>query len=345
MIAGLVAPLARAIPSLAGDRTAVPLGDMHSHLFFVGPRPADTQPLGRNMRAGGAALVAWALVADQPWLTIAPGGFKQDGTPSATVAVKWLHEELTRITAHVKEQDLKIVREGADIDRALAGDPHVVLSAEGASFADEDVAEIKTAYDLGIRQIQLVHYVRNPIADFQTEPPHHKGLSDYGKTVLAECNRLGILVDLAHCTDACVRDALEIAKAPVVWSHSSVTREGTPNWKLPVWQARQLRFETAKAIADKGGVIGLWALGSDVGKTPQSYAKRIAEMADWLGEDHVAFGTDMNALAKPAIASYSDLRKAVQDLEQLQPASGHVRKIAIGNYARVLAAAFAARTA
>lgn len=345
LIAGLAAPLAHAVPALAGDRMSVPLGDMHSHLFFVGPRPAGTQPLGKNMRAGGATLVAWSLVADQPWLTIAEGGFKQQGTPKAKDAVKWLHEELARITGHIADEKLAIVRTAADIDEALAGEPHVVLATEGANFADESLAEIETAYDLGIRQIQLVHYVQNPIADFQTEPPRYKGLTDYGKKVLLECNRLGILVDLAHCTDAAVADALAIAEAPLVWSHSSVVRDRTPSWKLPVWQARQLKLETAKAIADKGGVVGLWALGADVGKSVDAYAERIAEMADWLGEDHVAFGTDMNALSKPAVASFSDLRRVVENLERRKLSAERVKKIAIGNYSRVLKAAFSSRKA
>jgi microsomal dipeptidase-like Zn-dependent dipeptidase len=68
-------------------------------------------------------------------------------------------------------------------------------------------------------------------------------------------------------------------------------------------------------------------------------------MADWLGEDHVAFGTDMNALSKPAIASFSDLRRVVESLEKRKLSADRVRKIAIGNYSRVLRSAFAAREA
>ena len=176
-------------------------------------------------------------------------------------------------------------------------------------------ASSQAAYDAGIRAVQLVHYVRNPIGDFQTEKPEHKGLTDFGKKVVAECNRLGILVDLAHCTNETVADALAVSKVPVIWSHSSVTRDRTPDWSMPVWQARQLSLKGAKAIADKGGVVGLWALGADVGKTPESYAARLLEMADWLGEDHVAFGTDMNALSNPAISSYADLARVVRILE------------------------------
>ena len=90
-----------------------------------------------------------------------------------------------------------------------------------------------------------------------------------------------------------------------------------------------------KQIAAKGGVVGLWGLRSDVGATPESYGDRIIEMAGWLGDDHVGFGTDMNAVANSPVASYRDLRRVVRYLER-KIAADRVRKIAIGNYARVL---------
>ncbi len=342
VVAGLAAPFARAGSAFAGE--PIYIGDMHAHLFFVGPRPASKQPLGRSMAGGGATLATWSLVGDQPWLTIGGGGFKQKGSPKSGEASAWLREELARVKQHIAEQNLKIVLGASDVDAAVKGEPRVVLAVEGATFLDDGIGELRAAYDAGIRLVQLVHYIRNPIGDFQTEKPEHKGLTDFGKTVVAECNRLGILVDLAHSTSETVTDALAAAKAPVIWSHSSVTRDRTPDWSMPVWQARQLSLEGAKAIADRGGVVGLWALGADVGKTADSYARRLIEMADWLGEDHVAFGTDMNALSNPAISSYADLARVVRILEQRKIPEARIRKLAIENYARVLKAAFAART-
>jgi membrane dipeptidase len=343
VLACLAAPFAFSSRALAEG--SIYIGDMHFHLFFVGPRPASTQPLGASMAAGNATLVSWSLVGDQPWLVPGGGGFKQKGTPKDDEARTWLRDELKRVIAHIAEQNLRIVKTTSDIERALGGYPHVVLSVEGATFADNDLASLQEAYDLGVRQVQLVHYIRNPLGDFQTSPPEHNGLTAYGKQVLLECNRLGILVDLAHCTDAVVTDALAITKAPLIWSHSSVARDRTPTWTMPVWQARQLKLDSAKAIAARGGVVGLWALGADVGNSVESYAERIREMADMLGPDHVGFGTDMNALSKPAIKSFADLRRVVDRLQSEGVPRAHVEKIAIGNYARVLRAAFEARQA
>ena len=252
---------------------------------------------------------------------------------------------MDRVKAHLSDQGLKIVLTPADVDRAVQGEPHVVLAVEGASFVDGDLGALQAAYDLGVRHMQLVHYIRNPIGDFQTEQPQHQGLTEFGEGVVKECNRLGMLVDLAHSTSAAVQHALTVSKAPVVWSHSSVTRTRKPNWKLPVWQARQLSLADAGAIAAAGGVVGLWPMPSDVGRTPEAYAERLAELADWLGEDHAGFGTDMNAIANPAIASYADLQAVVRHWRQRRMSEARIRKLAIENYARVLKQALGTREA
>lgn len=340
---GLAWPLAFAGGALAKD--PIFIGDMHFHLLFMGPKPAGSNPLAPNLAGGKATLVAWSLVGDLPWMGVTPRGFKQKSVPKPGEAVTWFQAELARVKAHIAEQNLKIVRGPEDVDLALKGDPHVVLAVEGASFLDDDLSQLQAAYDLGIRHIQLVHYIRNTIGDFQTERPEHGGLTDQGRKVVQECNRLGILVDLAHSTPDAVTQALAISKAPMVWSHSSVTRTRRPQWMMSVTQARQLSLDGAKAIAAQGGVVGLWALRSDVGQTPEAYADRLSEMADWLGEDHAAFGTDMNGLAVPLFTGYSDLRRVVDYWEQRRMSESRIRKLAIENYARVLKQALASRQA
>ena len=309
LAAGLSWPLFPGASALAKE--PIFIADMHSHLFFFGAHAASANPLARSMAAGGATLVAWSLVGDLLWLRPTAQGLKQKGAPKPGAAKEWLEQELARVKQHIAEQGLKIVRTPEDVDRALKGEPHVVLAIEGASSFDDGAGQIKAAYDQGVRHVQLVHYIKNTIGDFQTEKPTHNGLSAFGRSAVEECNRLGMLIDLAHCTGDAVTQALALSKAPMVWSHSSVTPTGKPHWSMPTGKARQLTLEQAKAIAGKGGVVGLWALRSDVGGTPETYADRLSEMADWLGEDHVAFGTDMNALAGPAIADYVGLRRVV----------------------------------
>jgi membrane dipeptidase len=332
----------RAPPAVAAE--PVPIADMHFHLFFMGPRPASTQPLAPNMAAGRATLVSWSLVGDVPWLTPGAGTFRQKGTPKPGEAPKWLREEMSRVQGHLAGQKLAQVRVPADVRKAAAGTPHVVLSVEGATFADDGLSQLQAAYDLGIRHLQLVHFIDNRIGDFQTEPPKHGGLTGYGREVVAECNRLGILIDLAHCTEQTVEQVLAETKQPVVWSHSSLQRSWF-NFSSAAWRKRTLHTTTARAIAAGGGVVGLWALGSDVGTTIESYTDRILEIADIIGEAHVAFGTDMNALSQPAIRNFSDLRRVVDLMQKRGVDAPRVRKIAIENYARVLSTAMQGRTA
>jgi membrane dipeptidase len=343
LLAGLAAPFALSRFSFAGDE--IYLADMHFHLFFFGNNTPKTKPLAGTMAAGNVKLLAWSLVGDVPWIRPSPQGLKQTGEPKPGEALDWFEKDIARIKAHLTEQNLSIVLTPDDVDSALKGQPHVVLAVEGASFVDADPGQIKRAYDLGVRHFQLVHYIKNPLSDFQTEKPEHDGLTDLGKEVVQECNRLGILVDLAHCSPDAVTQALEVSKVPVVWSHSSVTRKGKPDWSMPAWKARQLSLEGAKAIADKGGVVGLWAMRSDVGGGVEAYAARLAEMADWLGEDHVGFGTDTNAIVNPAIANYADLRQVVLLWQERGMNHDRIRKIAIENYARLLRQAMGARQA
>ncbi len=337
ILGGAAAAAAPLAASFAGDSwtSSIPIGDMHAHLFFsIGQNPASRRPMGKLMGDGNATLVSWSLVGDMPWIRPTPQGLRQKGAAKSGESTKWFKAELARVKAHAKEQKLKIVTRPADIERAVGGEPHVVLSVEGASFIDDGIEGVAMAHEAGIRHIQLVHFVRNTIGDFQTEPPEHGGLTELGRKVVAECNRLGILVDLAHCTSAAVKQALAVSSAPMVWSHSSIAKSGA-RARRGGWQVRQLSLEDAKAIAAKGGVVGLWGLRSDVGGTIEAYGDRVLEMAKWIGDDHVAFGSDMNAVANSPVASYADMRRVVRYLQR-KTDSARVRKIAIENYARVL---------
>jgi len=342
--AGFAWPLAWA--KRASAQRPILIGDMHAHFFFDAQGKLRQAPVAGNMAAGGATLVAWSLVGDLLWVGPGPRSYVQTSVPKAGDTLGFFQRELARIKKQIAEQGLKIVREPGDVDRALGGEPHIVLAVEGASFVEDDPARLQMAYDLGVRHIQLVHYIQNALGDYQTVQPEHKGLSDLGRKVVQECNRLGILVDLAHSSSEAVTQALAISKVPMVWSHSSVTNTRQPHWSMVGWQARQLTVDGARAIARKGGVVGLWALRIDVGATIGGYADRLSQMADWLGDDHVAFGTDMNGLGPHAmISSYADVRRVVEHWQRQRVSEGRIRKLAIGNYARVLRRALEARAA
>jgi membrane dipeptidase len=337
-----------ALPRAGLAAAPVYLADMHYHLFFGGTFPAATHPLGPDMAAGSATLVAWALVTDMPWMGSVAERYRQKKKPAPGEAYGWFQRELGRIKAHVAVQKLKIVRTAADVDAATNGDPHVVLSTEGSYFLDDDLSRLAAAYEQGIRHLQLVHYLENSVGDYQTERPVYEGLTEFGQRVVAECNRLGILIDLAHCTEQAVMQALAISKAPMVWSHSSIATRGHPHWSMMLWKARQLTLATARQIALSGGVIGLWAFREDVGPSASSYAARLAEMADQLGEDHVGIGSDLHGLGpakEQAVSGFGDMRDMIAYWRKTRMTETRIRKIAIANYARVLKEALRLRRA
>jgi membrane dipeptidase len=339
-IAGaLSAPILFTRHSLA--QSPVFIGDMHAHSFFADSK-YHFRPLAKAMSAASATLVAWSLVGDLLWFDVKI--YKQKSVPKPGEAFGWFQRELGRVKAHISEQKLKTVRSAQDVELALRGDPHVILSIEGANFIEDNVGRVKAAYDLGIRQLQFVHYTYNSLGDIQTVPDKHGGLSETGKRVVGECNRLGILIDLAHCTEATTRAALAASRVPVIWSHGSVTKAPRTGVAAQVWRRRQLSLELAKEIAGKGGVVGLWALMQDVGKTMEGYAERMLELAEWLGEDHVAFGTDVNGLGPYGVVKeFADLKPVIAYWRRKGVSEARITKLAIGNYARVLKAALDAR--
>lgn len=301
--------------------------------------------MAKTLANGQATLVAWKIVGDGAWFAQTPP-HKQTGDPKPGQALARLRQHVGWVKAHLAEEGLKLALTAQDVDIALKGEPRIVLSVEGAAFIENDPARVKIAYDLGVRHMQLVHYIRNPLADFQTEPQVHGGLTDLGKDVIAECNRLGILVDLAHMAPAGVAAAIAASKTPVIWSHGSVTNGPEPNWKMITWKARQLPLATAREIAKAGGVVGLWALRADVGYDPSSYGSRLLEMAKWLGDAHVAFGTDINGLGSHAtLNNFVDVRRVIESWQARKVPEHRIRLIASENYGRVLKQAMLARSA
>jgi len=335
-VAGALAAASSFPGTAAAQGAPIFIGDMHFHSFF-GESIYHSRPVAKALAAGNATLVAWALTGDLLWFDFKI--FKAKTPPKPGEAFGFFQREIGRIKAHIAEQGLKIARTPSDVDRALRGEPHIVLAVEGATFIENDAARVRTAHAIGLRHLQLVHYMRNTIGDLQTESPQHQGLTELGKQVVKECNRLGILVDVAHCTEAAIRDVLSVSSRPVVCSHGSIIRQAPAAPPASIWRRRQLPLDIAKEIARSGGVVGIWTLAPDVGQTIEAYAGRMIELTEWLGEDHVAFGTDLNGLGRAGmVQGYADVRRVVDHWKSRGMAEERLHKLAIGNYARVLKA-------
>ena len=135
-----------------------------------------------------------------------------------------------------------------------AGRRAIYLSIENAYSLGRDVANVEKFHRLGVRMMGLTHMLNNDLADASTDPrgPEWGGLSPLGREVVAECNRLGIVLDASHASDKALWDLLEVSRAPAVLSHTGP--------RTMCDHPRNVGDELLRALAAKGGVIHINAL-------------------------------------------------------------------------------------
>ena len=328
--------------SLFGSASAqgrIPIADAHNHLGLIRKNEDSARRLGSLMSEAGVSLLSWTIVPDGPFLRTTSSGIEQ-GRPIAKGELKASFDrQLDGALRFIASNGATIARTVEDLDKASTGLPFVVLTSEGADFLEGRLDDLQQAYDRGVRHIQLVHYVQNPIGDIQTERPVHNGLSEFGKQLVTALNVKGILIDLAHSTGNSIDQALDRSNKPMVWSHSFVTKS-EQSWTSRGYMSRGLSEAYAKKIAAKGGAVGLWALGPSFGGAGlEGYASEILRMVDILGADHVMFGTDEDGLPQGAVVDQLiHLRQVVDILAKRGVGEKILRAVAYENYARCLRA-------
>ncbi|MGA2094915.1 MAG: membrane dipeptidase [Candidatus Acidiferrum sp.] len=170
--------------------------------------------------------------------------------------------------------------------------PTVIQAVEGAHFLQGHLERVEEAYHRGLRHLGLLHDsdASVPLGDVYTNPPRYAGLTAFGTSVIKECNRLGILIDLAHANMQTTQMALAATTRPVIISHTGLdTQLGSDSRMAQMMRPRLIRKEQAKIVANAGGIIGVWTHLAD---TPLDYARNIRALADVIGVDHVCIGTD-----------------------------------------------------
>jgi membrane dipeptidase len=173
-----------------------------------------------------------------------------------------------------------------------SGLPTVVQAVEGAHFLQGHLERVEEAYHRGLRHFGLLHDsdATVPLGDVYTNPPRYGGLTPFGASVIKECNRLGMLIDLAHANMQTTEMALKVATKPVIVSHTGLdTQLGSNPRMAEMMRPRLISKEQARMIANAGGLVGVWTHLSD---TPVEYARNIRALADVIGVEHVCIGTD-----------------------------------------------------
>lgn len=193
--------------------------------------------------------------------------------PSKITGPEATRRALQQIDA-VREQvrkhprDLVLATTAAEIREAKKkGQIAVLMGVEGGHMINSDLANLRKFAEFGVRYMTLTHSGNDEWADSSTDKAAHNGLTDFGKDVVREMNRLGMMVDISHVSDKTFADALAVSKAPVIASHSSC--------RAICDAPRNMTDDMMKALAAKGGVV---QINYHVGFLSQEF--RDAEKAD-----------------------------------------------------------------
>jgi membrane dipeptidase len=173
-----------------------------------------------------------------------------------------------------------------------SGQPTVIQAVEGGHFLQGHIERVEEAYSRGLRHLGLLHDsdATVPLGDVYTNPPRYGGLTLFGAAVIKECNRLGILIDLAHANMQTTEAALKVTTRPVIISHTGLdTQLGADPRMAQMMRPRLISKEQAKVLADAGGLVGVW---THLANTPLEYARNVRALVDVIGVDHVCIGTD-----------------------------------------------------
>jgi membrane dipeptidase len=204
--------------------------------FELGARHADGSIDIPRMRDGGVSAIFFAI-----WV---PGSV----TGAHAIERALGQVEAVRRQAAAHPGDLTLARTADDIRRArAAGRIAVLMGLEGGHMINSDLGVLQRYAALGVRYMTLTHALNTEWADASTDNPAHNGLSDFGKQVIGEMNRLGMAVDVSHVSDKAFDDALAASRAPVFASHSSC--------RALCDSPRNLSDPMIRALAAKGGVL------------------------------------------------------------------------------------------
>jgi membrane dipeptidase len=173
-----------------------------------------------------------------------------DGRITGPPAVEKALDQIDAVRENVRKysNDIMLAVTADDVRRAHAqGKIAALMGVEGGHMIGNDIRMVRIFADLGVRYMTLSHFYNDEWADSSTDKPVHNGLTDFGKDIVREMNRQGMMVDISHVSDKTFYDALEVSKAPLIASHSSC--------RALCNHVRDMSDDMIKALAAKGGVI------------------------------------------------------------------------------------------
>jgi membrane dipeptidase len=244
-----------------------------------------------RMREGGLGAIFFSI-----WI---------DGRTMGPPAIQKALDQIDAVQQNVRKnsKDLAFARTADDVRRAHKEKKIAVLMGiEGGHMLGNDIRMVRIYSELGVRYMTLSHFYNDEWADSSTDKPAHNGLTDYGKDIVREMNRQGMLVDISHVSDKTFYDALAVSKAPLIASHSSC--------RALCDHARNMTDDMIKALAAKGGVIQINYEKSFIDQgykdASDKWSGGVVEMMDKLkkqcGDDDACIGEKLAEQEKQATA-------------------------------------------
>jgi membrane dipeptidase len=316
-----------------------------------------------RLRAGGVGAQFWSV-----WV---PPRTAHDGT-----ALKTTLEQIELVNAMLEHypQIFEKALTAADIERIhAAGRIASLIGVEGGYSIENSLEKLRRLYHLGVRYMTLTHSETIDWADSATDTPRHDGLTPFGEQVVREMNRLGMLVDLAHVSDATMLDVLRVTQSPVIFSHSSAraiadhprnvpdtilrqtARNGGlvmvnfyPGYIVPEGarlelEEQRLRAQWRREMADpaeRRKALEAWRAAHPFPRgTVRDVVDHIEHIARVAGIDHVGIGSDFDGVGGLLPAQLEDVAcfpNITQDLLTRGYDGEQIKKILGGNLLRVL---------
>jgi membrane dipeptidase len=213
-----------------------------------------------------------------------------DGRIMGPPAIEKALDQIDAVRENVlrNSKDMLFCRTAEEVRRAhKEGKIAALMGVEGGHMIGNDIRIVRIFGDLGVRYMTLSHFYNDEWADSSTDKPAHNGLTDYGREIVREMNRQGIMVDISHVSDKTFYDVLEVSKAPLIASHSSC--------RAICDHPRDMSDDMIKALAAKGGVIQI------------NYEKSFIDQAYKDASDKLFGGV---------VAQFDQLKKACGDDEE-----------------------------
>ena len=268
--------------------------------YDLGKRNPDGHVDIPRMREGGMNAIFFSI-----WI---------DGRIMGAPAVQKALDQIDAVHQNVERysNDLVFCRTAAEVRRAHdQGKIAVLMGVEGGHMIGNDIRVLRMFGDLGVRYMTLTHFYNDEWADSSTDKPAHNGLTDFGKEIIREMNRQGIMVDISHVSDKTFYDALEVSKSPLIASHSSC--------RALCNHVRDMSDDMIRALAAKGGVIQI------------NYEKSFIDQAYKDAFDKATSGGGVVAMLSDAVQKCGDdtecANHARAEFEQQLTAEGKLPRV------------------